>query len=374
MTSSRRRDARWRVGAVRLASTASGSSTRRGRARPAARRPDAARGRRVGGEPLAVEALASALGQVFRAEPEPGRVAVAMSGGVDSAVALLRAGAERDRRHAPSLAGPRRAVRRASVLLTGGRRRGAATCHALGLPARHARPARGVPRGRRRIRSRTATRRGRRRTRACAATARSASTRCSRSHGARERTTLWTGHYARVVERDGPAPRRARRRPGKDQSYMLSTLDPCTARPRPLPARRPDEGRDAGRGGTRRARRGGALGEPGGVLPRWRRLPRLPRAPGSRAPRGRSSTRRGRELGRHDGYWRFTPGQRRGLGVVAARGRCTCCGRTARRTRSSSAPASRSRRRGRGRGVACMSRWRVAGRSFATARRRCPRP
>jgi hypothetical protein len=46
----------------------------------------------VGGEPLAVEALASALAQVFRAEPAPARVAVAMSGGVDSAVTLLRAG------------------------------------------------------------------------------------------------------------------------------------------------------------------------------------------------------------------------------------------------------------------------------------------
>src|SRR5438093_10198036 len=45
----------------------------------------------VGGEALAVEALASALGQVFVAQPSRGRVAVAMSGGVDSAVALLRA-------------------------------------------------------------------------------------------------------------------------------------------------------------------------------------------------------------------------------------------------------------------------------------------
>ena len=26
----------------------------------------------------------------------------------------------------------------------------------------------------------------------------------------------------------------------------------------------------------------------------------------------------GRELGRHDGFWRFTPGQRRGLGIAAA--------------------------------------------------------
>ena len=46
----------------------------------------------VGGDELAVDALANALAQVFRAQPKPGRVAVAMSGGVDSAVALLRAG------------------------------------------------------------------------------------------------------------------------------------------------------------------------------------------------------------------------------------------------------------------------------------------
>src|SRR3954463_1189110 len=46
----------------------------------------------VPGETLAADALASALGQVFRAEPDSDRVAVAMSGGVDSAVALLRAG------------------------------------------------------------------------------------------------------------------------------------------------------------------------------------------------------------------------------------------------------------------------------------------
>src|SRR5690349_15055770 len=46
----------------------------------------------VGGETLSVDALANALGPIFRAKPSPGRVAVAMSGGVDSAVALLRAG------------------------------------------------------------------------------------------------------------------------------------------------------------------------------------------------------------------------------------------------------------------------------------------
>src|SRR5438067_11771469 len=44
----------------------------------------------VAGETLAVDALANAIGPVFRAPRSPGRIAVAMSGGVDSAVALLR--------------------------------------------------------------------------------------------------------------------------------------------------------------------------------------------------------------------------------------------------------------------------------------------
>src|ERR671931_2818166 len=46
----------------------------------------------VGGDELAVDALANALGPVFLARPKASRIAVAMSGGVDSAVALLRAG------------------------------------------------------------------------------------------------------------------------------------------------------------------------------------------------------------------------------------------------------------------------------------------
>ncbi len=45
----------------------------------------------VPGETLAADAVANAIAQVFRATPSPGRIAVAMSGGVDSAVALLRA-------------------------------------------------------------------------------------------------------------------------------------------------------------------------------------------------------------------------------------------------------------------------------------------
>src|SRR6478672_6372288 len=45
----------------------------------------------VPGETLAADALANAIGPALTAEPAPGRIAVAMSGGVDSAVALLRA-------------------------------------------------------------------------------------------------------------------------------------------------------------------------------------------------------------------------------------------------------------------------------------------
>src|SRR5213592_2451383 len=46
----------------------------------------------VGGRTLAVDALANAIGPEVAAATDPGRVAVAMSGGVDSAVALLKAG------------------------------------------------------------------------------------------------------------------------------------------------------------------------------------------------------------------------------------------------------------------------------------------
>ncbi len=71
----------------------------------------------VPGETLAADAVANALAPVLTAAPRPGRVAVAMSGGVDSAVALHRAGPRGRRRDAPPLARPGRPERRARVLL-----------------------------------------------------------------------------------------------------------------------------------------------------------------------------------------------------------------------------------------------------------------
>ena len=89
---------------------------------------------KVGGEPLAVEALAAALGQVFVAEPDSRRVAVAMSSGVDSAVTLLRAAPNAigvTLRLWQDPAGPSAERVCCSPDAVSAAR---ATCHALGLP------------------------------------------------------------------------------------------------------------------------------------------------------------------------------------------------------------------------------------------------
>ena len=329
---------------------------RRARARARPRRADAARG---GGR-----RRRDARGRRARERDRAGdpgaratrsRTAVAMSGGVDSAVALLAAGDGRRRRDAPAL-DRSRAPRRASASCCSPAAVIAAreTCHRLGHPARDARPARGVPQRGRRSRSPRATRAARRRTRASAATARFRFDELlafARRVGA---ARLATGHYARIVERDGRLAIARAADPRKDQSYMLATLDPGVLDRLwfPLGEQTKDETRAAGRG--RRARRRAPAREPGGLLPRRRRLPRRSSAAaGSRRRRGRSSTRAGRSVGTHDGFWRFTPGQRRGLGVAAAEPLYARRDRRRGRTRSSSARApslARTPRHGRAAG------------------------
>src|SRR5947199_7323305 len=179
----------------------------------------------VGGHELAVDALANALAPVFRAAPRPGRVAVAMSGGVDSAVALLRAGP-----HALGVTlrlwldpdGPdaERACCSPDAVL-----RARATCHALGLPhvtldlrdgfrrAVIAPFVRGYARGET---PNPCTR--------CNGGFRFAELLAFARRAGAER--LATGHYARVVERDGQLLLARGLDPGKDQSYMLAALAP----------------------------------------------------------------------------------------------------------------------------------------------------
>src|SRR6266487_286336 len=270
----------------------------------------------VGGDELAVDALANALGPVFRAAPEPSRVAVAMSGGVDSAVALLRAGP-----HAIGVTlrlwldpeGPdseRACCSPAAVLAA------RATCHSLGVPhvtldlREEFRRAvvdpfvRGYERG-------------------------ETPNPCIHCNGGFRFARLLafahragadklaTGHYARIVDHRG---RRLLARgldPDKDQSYMLAKLDPAKLDriSFPLGAQTKGETRaEAERAGLEAAGRRESQEACFLAGDDYRTF--LERR-GLQAQEGSIVDEDGHELGKHDGYWRFTPGQRKGLGVAA---------------------------------------------------------
>jgi len=271
----------------------------------------------VPGETLAADALANALGQVFRAEPDSARVAVAMSGGVDSAVALLRAGSRAigvtlrlwiD----PAAPDSERACCSPEAVIAARE-----TCHARGLPhvtldfreefrrAVVAPFVRGYARG-------------------------ETPNPCSRCNGSfrfaellafAERagaSRLATGHYARIVEHRGRRLLARARQPDKDQTYMLARLDPRFLDRIwfPLGEQTKDETRaEAARAGLAVAGRkesqeacflGG--GDYRDFLGRH----------GVAEAEGEIVDEHGRQLGRHGGFWRFTTGQRRGLGVSAA--------------------------------------------------------
>jgi tRNA-uridine 2-sulfurtransferase len=272
----------------------------------------------IGGDPLAVEALASALGQVFRAAPHPGRIAVAMSGGVDSAVTLLRAGAAaigvtlrlwQD----PAAPDTERACCSPTAVAAA-----RAACHALGLPHvtldlreefKHAIVDPFTE----------------------AYEAGETPNPCMRCNGVfrfdellafAERAgaaELWTGHYARLVDRDGLRLVGRASDTRKDQSYMLAAVDPrLLERVRfPLGEQTKEETRaEAASAGL------AAAGRPesqeacflGGDD--YRAF--LERR-GVKKATGPIVDAEGRTIGSHDGHWRFTPGQRRGVGVAAGR-------------------------------------------------------
>jgi tRNA-specific 2-thiouridylase len=268
----------------------------------------------VGGEQLAVDALANALGPIFQAESDPARVAVAMSGGVDSAVALLRAGPAAigvtlrlwiD----PDAPASERACCSPEAVITARE-----TCHARGIPhvtldAREAfrlaivRPfVEGYARGET---PNPCTR--------CNGSFRFAQLLAfARRAGA---SRLATGHYARIVEHRGRQLLARAADPDKDQSYMLARLDPrqLGALRFPLGEQSKEETRaEAERAGLTVARRAESqeacfLG--GGDYRDFLERHGLP------AREGRVVNEAGETVGGHEGFWRFTPGQRRGLGV-----------------------------------------------------------
>jgi tRNA-specific 2-thiouridylase len=271
----------------------------------------------VGGQVLAADALANALAPAFRAPFDERRVAVAMSGGVDSAVALLKAGPGAigvTLRLWLDPAGPdsERACCSPSAVVAARE-----TCHRLGLPhvtldlreefvrAVVAPFVRAYARG-------------------------ETPNPCIRCNGgfrfaellafARRAgaARLATGHYARIVEREGRL-LLARALDGtKDQSYMLARLEPQLLDRIwfPLGDQTKEhtrvEAAAAGLAAARRPESQEACFLAGDDYRSF--LTRQGLAPES----GEIVDESGNVLGSHEGYWRYTPGQRRGLGVAAA--------------------------------------------------------
>jgi tRNA-uridine 2-sulfurtransferase len=270
----------------------------------------------VPGEPLAVDALANAIGPIFRATPHPERVAVAMSGGVDSAVALLRAGPNAvgvTLRLWLDPEGPDAARACCSPEAVVAARE---TCHARGLPhvtldvrERFLESiveafVRGYARGET---PNPCTR--------CNGTFRFAELLAfARRAGAHR---LATGHYARIVRHRGRLLVARGADAAKDQSYMLARVDPGLLDRLwfPLGAQTKEETRaeaaEAGLAVAGRADSQEACFLAGGDYRRFLERRGLRGAPGPLVDE------RGTTLGRHDGFWRFTPGQRRGLGITA---------------------------------------------------------
>ena len=271
----------------------------------------------VGGETLAVDALANAIGPAVRARRETGRIAVAMSGGVDSAVALLAAPP-----HAvgvtlrlwvdPSSAHSERVCCSPAAVIAARH-----TCHALGRPhvtldlREEFRSTVVAPFVRGYARGETPNPCVR-----CNGSFRfDELLRFARRIGAER---LATGHYARIVERNGDLAVARAADPEKDQSYMLATLDPKTL-PRlwfPLGEQTKAETRvqaeAAGLAVAHRPESQEACFLGGDDYRDFLGRSGLAQEPGQLVDEG------GRPVGTHRGYWRFTPGQRRGLGVAAA--------------------------------------------------------
>src|SRR5256885_643826 len=271
----------------------------------------------IGGDTLACDALANALGPISRAEPRPGSTAVAMSGGVDSAVALLRA--------APQAVGvtlrlwldpdgpdAERACCSPEAVIAARE-----TCHRLGLPhvtldlREEFRRAVVGPfvRGYARGETPNPCIRCHRSLRFAELLAFARRAGCDR---------LATGHYARIDEHRGRLLLHRGSDLQKDQSYMLARLDPKHLEHVWFPLGEQDKestrtaAERAGLAVARRVESQEACFLAGddyrSFLARHGLAPRA----------GEVVDEHGHALGTHDGFWRFTPGQRKGIGVSAS--------------------------------------------------------
>jgi tRNA-specific 2-thiouridylase len=128
---------------------------------------------------------------------------------------------------------------------------------------------------------------------------------------------LATGHYARIVEHRGRLLLARGLDPVKDQSYMLARVDPAKLNRISFPlgaqtkAETRAEAERAGLGAAGRSESQEACFLAGDDYRLF-----LERR-GLEAQEGSIVDEEGEEVGRHSGFWRFTPGQRKGLGVSA---------------------------------------------------------
>lgn len=272
----------------------------------------------IDGEPAPVEALAAAIGPVFRAPTDPERVAVAMSGGVDSSVALLEAGPKAIGVTLRLWLDPEGPESEKACCSPDAVRLARSICHRLGIPHvtldlrepfRHAvvDPF---------VRSYAAGLTPNPCIRCNGSFRFDALLAFSRRAGA---SKLATGHYARLAERDGRLLLARGRDIEKDQSYMLAALDPTLLGRLwfPLAEFTKTETRaravSAGLAAAGRVESQEACFLAGDDYRNF--LGRRGLTPKS----GEIVDKKGRRLGEHEGFWRFTPGQRRGIGVAGSR-------------------------------------------------------
>lgn len=268
----------------------------------------------VGGETLAADALANAIGIEVEAGADPQRVAVAMSGGVDSAVALLKSG--------PSVVGvtlrlwidPRgpdsdRACCSPSAVIEA-----RATCHARGIP--HV--TLDLREDFRRVVVDPFIR---------GYAAGQTPNPCIGCNGAFRfgelvafadrigAARLATGHYARIAHAGGVPVLARGVDAAKDQSYMLASVDRALLGRLSFPlggqtkAQTREEAAAAGLAAAVRPESQEACFLGGADYRTFLEHSGLPTATGQIVDES------GATLGAHGGFWRFTPGQRRGLRV-----------------------------------------------------------
>ena len=279
------------------------------------------------GPVLAVDALARALEGWYSARlgaagpaRRPERVAVAMSGGVDSAVAamLLRdagwdvVGVTMRLWHDPAAAAAERSCCSPETVQAA-----RATAHALGLP--HLTLDAVAPFRAGVVEEFIAGYAAGRTPNPCVTCNGSVRFRLlDQAAALLGAGRLATGHYAqRVAGPGGRAALAPARDAGKDQSYMLALLEPAMLERLvfPLGTLTKDEVRARARAAALpcadavESQEVCFVGEGGYV-------PFLERNAGLAARRGEVVDRDGRVLGTHEGYWRYTVGQRRGLGVA----------------------------------------------------------